>query len=119
MPKQNVSLKDSIAKASEITITVTGRKSGRTISNPIWFVLDGDKLYLLPVKGSDTQWYKNVLQKPSIRVSAGGAEAEVKAVAVTDTAGVSSVVEKFRAKYGSDVKKYYSKFDVAVVAQLH
>jgi hypothetical protein len=29
------------------------------------------------------------------------------------------VVEKFRAKYGaSDVKKYYSKFDVAVVAQL-
>jgi hypothetical protein len=30
------------------------------------------------------------------------------------------VVEKFRAKYGaSDVKKYYSKFDVAVVVQMH
>jgi hypothetical protein len=28
------------------------------------------------------------------------------------------VVEKFRAKYGAgDVKKYYSKFDVAVVAE--
>ena len=27
--------------------------------------------------------------------------------------------EKFRAKYGaSDVKKYYSKFDVAVIAQI-
>jgi hypothetical protein len=32
---------------------------------------------------------------------------------------VSSVIEKFRAKYGaSDVKKYYSKFDVAFVAQM-
>jgi hypothetical protein len=29
------------------------------------------------------------------------------------------VVEKFREKYGArDVKKYYSKFDVAVVAEL-
>jgi hypothetical protein len=28
------------------------------------------------------------------------------------------VVEKFREKYGaSDVQKYYSKFDVAVLAQ--
>jgi hypothetical protein len=29
------------------------------------------------------------------------------------------VVEKFRGKYGDgDVKKYYSKFDVAVVAEM-
>jgi len=40
-------------------------------------------------------------------------------VPITDTKHVSSVVGKFRAKYGlSDVKKYYSKFDVAVVAQI-
>jgi hypothetical protein len=33
--------------------------------------------------------------------------------------GVPPVVEKFRAKYGiSDGKKYYSKFDVAVLAQV-
>ena len=30
------------------SITVTGRKSGRVISNPVWFVLEDDKLYLLP-----------------------------------------------------------------------
>jgi len=98
---------------------VTGRKSGRTISIPIWFVFDDDKLYLLPVQGSDTQWYKNVLKNPSIRVDARGAEAELKAVPITDAARVSSVIEKFRAKYGAgDVKKYYSKFDVAVFAQM-
>jgi len=36
-----------------------------------------------------------------------------------DSEQVSSVVDKFRKKYGpGDVKKYYSKFDVGVVAQL-
>jgi len=98
---------------------VTGRKSGRLISIPVWFVLDDDKLCLLPVLGSDTQWYKNVLKKPSIRIEAGGAEAEVKVVPITEAKQVSSVVDKFRNKYGAnDVKKYYSKFDVAVLAQM-
>jgi len=98
---------------------VTGRKSGRTISNPVWFVAEDDKLYLLPVYGSDTQWYKNVLKKPIVQIEARGAEAEVKVAAVTDSAQVKSVVEKFRGKYGAgDVKKYYSKFDVAVVGEL-
>jgi len=119
MPARNESLKDRLSRSREIKITVTGRKSGRTISNPVWFVVEDDKLYLLPVRGSDTQWYKNALKNPTIRVSARGAEAEVKVVLVTDATQVSSVVEKFRAKYGaSDVKKYYSKFDVAVVAQM-
>ncbi|MCU1242199.1 MAG: hypothetical protein JWO71_2925 [Candidatus Acidoferrum typicum] len=117
--KPNDALKDRLSKVSEITITVTGRKSGRAISIPVWFVLEGDKLYLLPVSGSDTQWYKNVLKNSSIQVDAGGEQAELRVVPVTDPKQVASVAEKFRAKYGpSDVKKYYSKFDVAVIADL-
>jgi deazaflavin-dependent oxidoreductase (nitroreductase family) len=117
MTTQNDSLEEQLAKSSEINITVTGRKSGRTISLPIWFVWEDGKLYLLPVKGSDTQWYKNILKKPAMRVEAGGAEAELKVAPVTEPKQVSSVIEKFRAKYAGDVKKYYSKFDVAVFAQ--
>ncbi len=118
-PTQNDALTGRLSRSREITITVTGRKSGRAISIPVWFVLEGDKLYLLPVQGSDTQWYKNVLKKPSIRIEAGGATAEVQVVAVKDATQVKSVVEKFRDKYGaSNVKKYYSKLDVAVVAQV-
>ena len=49
-------LKDRLSRYREINLGVTGRKSGRTISQPVWFVLDEDKLYLLPVRGSDTQW---------------------------------------------------------------
>jgi deazaflavin-dependent oxidoreductase (nitroreductase family) len=118
-PTRNDALKDRLSRSREITITVTGRKSGRTISIPVWFVLDGNKLCLLPVGGSDTQWYKNVLENPSIRIDAGGAKVQVKVVPITDREQVSPVVEKFRAKYGpSDVKKYYSKFDVALLADL-
>ena len=118
MTARNDALKDRLPRYREIEITVTGRKSGRAISIPVWFVLDGDKVYLLPVQGSDTQWYKNVLAKPRIGIDARGAEAELQAVAITDAAQVSSVVEKFRDKYGAkDVKKYYSKFDVAIVAK--
>ena len=118
-PTKNDSLQDRLSKYREINITVTGRKSGRSITLPIWFVWDEGKLYLLPVKGSDTQWYKNALKDPTMRVDARGAKAEVNAVPVKDAKGVSSIVERFRGKYGaSDVKKYYSKFDVAVVADI-
>ena len=119
MPANTDTLKDRLSKSSEITLTVTGRKSGRAISIPVWFVSEDRKLYLLPVQGSETQWYKNVLKNPTIRIEAGGSHGELKPVRISDPKQVSSVVEKFRAKYGAgDVKKYYSKFDVALVAQL-
>ena len=112
-------LKDRLSRYHEIKITVTGRKSGRAISIPVWFVFEDGKLELLPVKGSDTKWYKNVLKNPTVRIDARGAEAEVKVAHVTNAKEVASVAEKFRAKYGAgDVKKYYSKLDVAVIAQI-
>ena len=112
-------LKERLSRYRQLQITVTGRKSGRALSVPVWFVLQEEKLYLLPVRGSDTQWYKNILSKPSMRIAARDAEAKVQPTPVTKPGEVSSVVEKFRAKYGAgDVKKYYSKLDVAVVIDL-
>jgi deazaflavin-dependent oxidoreductase (nitroreductase family) len=112
-------LKDRLARYRQIKLSVIGRKTGQTISIPVWFVLEGEKLYLLPVQGSETQWYKNVLCNPSIRIDARGVGAELRATPVTDAKAVKSVIEKFRNKYGAgDVKKYYSKFDVAILVQL-
>ena len=117
-PTRNEALKDRLSRSREINISVTGRKSGRAISIPVWFVLEEDKLYLLPVQGSDTQWYRNVLTNPSFRIDARGAQGEFQAVPITEAARVSAVVNKFREKYGvNDVMKHYSKLDVAVLAQ--
>jgi len=112
-------LKDRLTRYRQIKISVIGRKSGQTISIPVWFVLEDGKLYLLPVQGSDTQWYKNVFRNPSIRIDARGVEAEFRATPITGTKAVKSVVERFREKYSAnDVKKYYSKFDAAIVIEL-
>ena len=119
MPTSMAEFKRLLERTQEIELTVLGRKSGRKSTRPVWFVLEGGALYLLPVTGSDTQWYKNLLKNPKISVSADGVPGEFDATPVTDSKTVSSVVEKFRAKYGAaDVKKYYSKFDVAAVVQI-
>lgn len=119
MPGSKETLKERLTRYRQIKISVIGRRSGQTISIPIWFVLDGERLYLLPVQGSDTQWYRNVLKNPQLRIEARRVEAGSRTVPVTDAKVVKSVVEKFREKYGAkDVKKYYSKFDVAVVVEL-
>lgn len=116
MPTAKDSLKDRLARYRQIPIAVIGRKSGRKISIPVWFVLeDSNTLYLMPVQGSDTQWYKNVLHNPTIRISARGKDADFRAAPLTDPQVVKSITEAFRAKYGAaNVKKYYSKFDVSV-----
>jgi hypothetical protein len=112
-------LKERLGRYRQIKISVIGRKSGRRISIPVWFVLEGEKLDLLPVAGSETQWYRNVLENPTIGIDARGAAAEFRAVPVNGAKAVKAVVEKFREKYGaSDVKKYYSGFDVAVLVRL-
>ena len=119
VPSSKETLKDRLARYRQIKLSVTGRKSGKMISMPVWFVLEGEKLYLLPVRGSDTQWYRNVLKNPSIRIDARGVEAELRATPITDAKALKSVIEKFRQKYGAkDVKKYYSKFDVAILVKL-
>jgi hypothetical protein len=66
MPSSKEGLKDRLTRYRQVKLSVIGRRSGKTISIPVWFVLEGEKLYLLSVEGSDTQWYKNVLQNPSI-----------------------------------------------------
>ena len=102
----------------EVEITVTGRRSGLDRSLLVWFVQEDGKLYLLPLKGTDTEWYRNVLKTPTMRLAAGGAEATATATPTTDPAKVSDVVEKFRAKHGGDVERYYEKFDAAVEVPL-
>jgi deazaflavin-dependent oxidoreductase (nitroreductase family) len=112
-------LRERLERYRQINLSVTGRKSGRTISRPVWFVAEDDTLYLLPVAGSDTQWYKNVVKNPRVGISARGEQAEFRVTTITHPEEVRDIVNKFRDKYGAaDVKKYYSKFDVAAKAKL-
>src|SRR5258707_12430564 len=105
--------------ANEIEITVTGRTSGRSLSYPVWFALEGDKLYLLPVRGSDTDWYKNLRKTPTIGLSTKGKTFTTSGRLLTDQAQIGKVLEKYRDKYGRNVESYYPKLDVTGKVPAH
>jgi hypothetical protein len=112
-------LHQKLDRAYEITLSVKGRKSCRDIPRPVWLVHEGKTLYLLPVQGSDTNWYKNLLVDPMLKISVNGVEIPVRGKPITDSNRIDDIVRKFKSKYGEgEVKKYYTKFDVAVEVQL-
>jgi hypothetical protein len=108
-------LHQRLNKMSEIRLSVKGRKSGRDVARPVWFVHEGNALFLLPVQGSNTNWYKNLLVHSTLKISVNEAEVHVRGKPVTDRNRVNDIVRKFKSKYGeADIKKYYPKVDVGV-----
>ena len=112
-------IKDVLQDTNEVDLTVTGRRSGQESTRPIWFVEEPDRVLLLPVSGSHSNWYRNVVKTPEIQLTADGAELRATAKPIEDAAFVSDTLEKFGAKYGADqVKKYYPEQDAAVEVPL-
>ena len=112
-------LHQRLNRVSEIRLSVKGRKSGRDIPRPVWFVHEGNSLYLLPVQGSDTSWYKNLLVDSTLKISVngGGVEIPARGKPITDRNRVNDIFGKFDSKYGG-VNRYYPKVDVAVEVPL-
>jgi deazaflavin-dependent oxidoreductase (nitroreductase family) len=100
---------------NEISITVKGRRSGREVTLPVWFAREGSTVWLLPLHGSRTQWYRNVLADPTITVQAGRRALSVAGRPRTDRTVVQRVLDQFRQKYGTgDVARYYDHSDAVV-----
>ena len=81
---------------------------------------EGNTLYLLPVQGSDTNWYKNLLVDSTLKVSVNRVETPaIIDKLITDSNRVDDILRKFKSKYREgEVKKYYTKFDVAAEVPL-
>ena len=109
----------ALDSSEELRIAVTGRKTGQERSTPVWFVREGKTIFLLPVRGSKSQWYRNALKSKRIKISSGKFSLELSTRPITESKRVAAVVDKFRKKHGAgDVKKYYSRFDAAVELSL-
>ena len=60
-------------------------------------------------------WYSNLLVNPTLKISVNGIEISARGKPITDSNRVDDIVRKFKSKYGEgDVKRLYTKFDVAV-----
>jgi deazaflavin-dependent oxidoreductase (nitroreductase family) len=111
--------KEALRDANQVDLTVTGRKSGNETTRPIWFILEGDRVVLMPVGGKGANWYRNVVANPEVGLAASGAEARVTAKPTEDADAVADAIEKFGEKYGADkVKEYYPGQDSAVEVPL-
>jgi deazaflavin-dependent oxidoreductase (nitroreductase family) len=85
---------NTLMSTKEIELTTKDRKTGRNSSRPVWFVLEGERLYLLPVAGSDSQWYRNILTSPEVQIAAKGRTMVAKAKPVQGSAEVMGIVQK-------------------------
>ena len=61
----------SVAGKQTTTLTHYGRKTGKPHEVTIWFVVDGDKLYI-GTANVNRQWVRNVQKTPKVRLSIGG-----------------------------------------------
>ncbi len=107
---------EALKGKSELKITTTGRRTKKAYSATVWFLHENEKLYLLPVRGSDTDWYKNALTDPNVTLTVAGVSIHVKAEAITGFNRVQRVIESFAKKYGgmNEIKRWYQKLDVAI-----
>ena len=110
---------NALEESNEVDLTVVGRRSGKESTRPVWFVRAEGKVQLVPVHGTDSDWYRNVEAAPKVRLGAAGREVEATATPVDDARRVSSIVDAFKAKYGTETfERLYPKPDAAVEVSL-
>ena len=101
----------ALKSASEVELGV--KRLGKLTTRPVWFVVEDSTVYLLPVNGTDTKWYKHLTTNSKIELSVRGKKLVGEARLILDAQKLADVIERFGAKYG-DLKRYYRKLDVAI-----
>ena len=89
----------AVSKRKTVRLTHYGRKTGKPYQVTIWFLVDGNDVFLTTMN-MDRQWTQNVQERPEIELEIGAErfKARVEAV-VTDAAEMNRVVELMKRKY--------------------
>ena len=103
--------------SGEVTISVNGRKTGKKLSTVVWFISDEEqnKVTIVPVNGSKTNWFKNLERNPQIELASDGASTRATATIVKDADQAKRIVEELKQKYRSEwSESYYKPRDVHI-----
>jgi deazaflavin-dependent oxidoreductase (nitroreductase family) len=95
-----------------LRLTHYGRKSGKPYQVTIWFVFDGEKMFLATAN-VNRQWVKNVQKTPRVGLSIAGETLEGEVHVITDPAERNATLKKFQRKYWM----YTPAFVVGRIAQ--
>jgi len=89
---------NQVATTQTVKLTHCGRKSGKPYQVTIWFVVDGDRVYL-GTANVNRQWVRNVQKTPRVRLSIGGETFEGEARFLIDRSEHERAQAKMRRKY--------------------
>ena len=87
-----------VAGKHTLKLTHYGRKSGKPHKVTIWFIADGNKVYL-PTGNVNRQWVKNVKQTPRVRLYIGGETFDGEARFLADPGEHDRVMAMVQRKY--------------------
>jgi len=97
----------SLAKEAYCYLTTTGRVSGQPREIEIWFGLEGSTLFLLSGGGERSDWVKNLIANPEVRVRIAHRAFDGRARVVTDQEegelARRLLFDKYAADYSSDL----------------
>jgi deazaflavin-dependent oxidoreductase (nitroreductase family) len=100
----------SLADEDYCYLTTTGRLSGEPREIEIWFGLDGRTLYMLSGGRDRSNWAKNLIREPRVRVRIAGRAWEGSARVVNDpdedARARELLVGKYARRYGGDLSNW-------------
>ena len=88
----------AVAGRQTLTLTHYGRKSGKPYDVTIWFVVDGDKVYI-GTANVNRQWVRNLQKTPRIRLAVGGETFEGEARFLAERSEHERAMAAIRRKY--------------------
>ena len=88
----------AVSSRSTCRLTHRGRRSGKPYEVTIWFMVDGETVYLATANAS-RQWVRNVQANPSISLAVGGETFTGTSERVRDAAEERHVMDLVVAKY--------------------
>ncbi len=72
-----------LASRQTVILTHYGRKSGKPYQVKIWFVVDGDRVFI-GTASTERQWVRNVQKTPIIKLAVGGESFDAEARFLVD-----------------------------------
>lgn len=92
-------------------LTTRGRVSGNPHTIEIWFVLEGETLYMMAGDGTKADWVRNLQRTPEVRVRIAarhfrGDARVVAAASEEDARARRMLVEKYRPGYSGDLSNW-------------
>jgi deazaflavin-dependent oxidoreductase (nitroreductase family) len=87
-----------VAEKQTTRLTHYGRKTGKPHEVTIWFVLDGDRVYI-GTANVNRQWVRNVQKTPKISLFIGGENFKGTARFLTDRTEHECAMAAIRRKY--------------------